>query len=558
MLPGEELVKNRGTIGQVYKRRPDTFYINDPRRYFKTTGAVTGPQIRENFTAYKQNREDTNVSYTGIAGNESNLGPRPTVFLEGSCVSQGVGANKNNCSPMAGAQALNSQVRHTDKNQLPSTGGYTQIFSGDKVHQQQYLYDKAKPTVKQGTHVINYLGQVGGEGNIKQQHYLYDQAKPTVKEGTHVMNYMGQVGGEGNIKQQKYLYDQAKPTVKEGTHVMNYMGQVGSEGNIKQQQYLYDQAKPTVKEGTHVMNYMGQVGSEGNIKQQKYLYDQARPTIKEGTHVLNYTGQVGSEGNIKQQQYLYDEARPTIKQGTHVMNYMGQVGNEGNLKQQKYLYDEAKPTIKQNTHVLNYTGQVGSADINKQQQYLYDKARPTIKEGTHVINYTGQVGSETSLKQQKYLYDKARPTIKEGTHIINYMGGVANGEQNLPRSYESIYNATTNNNQESLLEGRTFGPNKSTNIAVGACDINISITDRTGYNITKYGTNENRLYTAIPNIGQNFQNTTSQNQRDQPGIRQPEDFVISQHQSNPYTHSLNSAPRTTSPFVRGEIPFVNN
>jgi hypothetical protein len=86
----------------------------------------------------------------------------------------------------------------------------------------------------------------------------------------------------------------------------------------------------------------------------------------------------------------------------------------------------------------------------------------------------------------------------------------------------------------------------------------MQIKQRANYDINKWGPNETKLYTAIPNIGDNFQNTTSQNQRDQPGVRQPENFVVSQHQRNPYSQSLNSAPRHTSPWVRGEIPFVNN
>ena len=36
-----------------------------------------------------------------------------------------------------------------------------------------------------------------------------------------------------------------------------------------------------------------------------------------------------------------------------------------------------------------------------------------------------------------------------------------------------------------------------------------------------------------------------------------EDFLVKNYNSNPYTQSLHSAPRTTSPWVRGEIPFVN-
>jgi hypothetical protein len=285
------------------------------------------------------------------------------------------------------------------------------------------------------------------------------------------------------------------------------------------------------------------------------LYDQAKVTTKEGTHVLGYTGQVKNQDQLKNQQYLYDQAKVTTKEGTHVLGYTGQVKNQEQLKNQKYLEDQAKTTIKEGTHVINYTGQVGTNDTVKQQKYFYDKAKVTTKEGTHVIDYKGQVAADP--KQMKYLYDKARVTTKEGTHVINYSGQAGSSQTVVPVSYEEWYNATTNNNQEDLLGSRTYGPNKATNITIGSCDVNMQLKTRTGYDITKWGQNENRLYTAIPTIGDSYQQTTSQNQRDMPGVRQPEDYVVEQHKRNPYSQSLTSAPRVTSPFVRGEAPFEN-
>ena len=612
--PGEELVKNRGVEGQVFKHRPDTFSINDPRRWFKTTGSYTAPQVRENFVANKQNREDTSIAYTGIAGQTSTDGPYTGICIEG-------GSDQDNgcaeCPPLV------TQAKHTDRNQLPSFGPYRNVGSGQTIKEQKYLYDEAKPTIKESTHVIDYMGQVGNEQTLKQQKYLYDEAKPTTKQSTHVLDYVGQVGDKANLKNQKYYYDEAKPTIKQSTHVMGYVGQVGEKANLKNQKYLddeakptikqsthvmgyvgqvgnestlknqkylddeakptikqsthvmgyvgqigtestlknqkylYDEAKPTTKQTTHVMGYVGQVGTESTLKNQKYLYDEAKPTTKQTTHVLGYVGQVGEKANIKNQKYLYDEAKPTTKQTTHVIDYMGQVGTEQTLKQQKYLYDEAKPTTKQTTHVIDYMGQVGTEQTLKQQKYLYDQAKPTTKQTTHIMDYMGQAGSEQTLKQQKYLYDEARPTTKQTTYVLDYMGQAGTSQITIPTSYESMYNATSNNNQEQLLESRAYGPNKNTNISVGACDVNIQIKQRAGYDITKWGPNETRLYTAIPNIGENYQRTTSNNQRDIAGVRQPEDFVVEQFNRNPYTQSLSSAPRVTSPFVRAETPFEN-
>jgi hypothetical protein len=516
--PGEEMVKNRGVIGDTFKRRPDTFYNNDPRRWFKTTGAFTAAQIRENFNMAKQNREDSNVSYIGNAGQSEILAQRPVSYLEGSAASM---ESENN--PMSSYPSLNSQVQHTNRHQLPSTGPYRNLH-GDAAKIQSYQYDEAKPTTRQTTHVEGYMGQVGNESTQRTQTYQYDQAKPTTRQTTHVEGYMGQVGNEGIQRNQKYQYDNAKPTTRQTTHVEGYMGQVGNEGIQRNQKYQYDQAKPTTRQTTHVEGYMGQVGNEGIQRNQKYQYDQAKPTTRQTTHVEGYMGQVGNEGIQRNQKYQYDQAKPTTRQTTHVEGYMGQVGNEGIQRNQKYQYDDAKPTIRETTHVTDYNGIVGSEGIQRIQKYQYDDARPTTKESTHVIDYSGIAG---------------------------------NGENTLPKSYESMYNATNKNTQEELLATRSYGANKSTNITVGACDVNMQIRQRANYDVTKWGPNETKLYTAIPNVGDNYFNTTSQNQRDQAGIRQPEGYVVEQHNRNPYSQSLESAPRQTSSWTRGEVPFTN-
>jgi hypothetical protein len=110
-------------------------------------------------------------------------------------------------------------------------------------------YDDARPTTLstgQTTH-IDYVGQAN---TPKAQKYLYDQARPTTKDTTHVEGYVGLVG---EPKAQKYLYDAARPTSKQTTHV----GYVGYVGEPKAQKYLYDAARPTSKQTTHVEGYVG-------------------------------------------------------------------------------------------------------------------------------------------------------------------------------------------------------------------------------------------------------------------------------------------------------------
>jgi hypothetical protein len=205
--------------------------------------------------------------------------------------------------------------------------------------------------------------------------------------------------------------------------------------------------------------------------------------------------------------------------------------------------------------VKDYQGIAGNRENLKNQKYLDDEARTTTRQTVAIKDYQGIAGNRENLKNQKYLDDEARTTTRQTVAVKDYQGIAGSVQTIQPESYAAMYNATTNNNQESLLESRTFGPNKATNITVGACDVNMQITARTGYDITRYGPNENKLYTITPSVAQTVSGATSRNQRDQPGVRQPETFVVEQFDRNPYTQSLHSSTPLTSAFKRGETPF---
>ena len=461
LLPGKEVNENRGVIGDVYKRRPDRFYINDQRRWFKTTGSFTGPKIRENFVAYKQNREDTTVPYVGIAGNRENLSQRAGAYLEGSDMDVAGGAtmevyDRTTGKPIKPCFAtINARVQHTERQQVAHT-----------------------PFRNVGTSELD-----------KAIVRPYDEAKTTTRQTVAVKDYQGIAGQESNLKNQKYYDDEAKTTTRQTVAIKDYQGIAGQESNLKNQKYYYDDAKTTTRQTLAVKDYMGIAGQEANLKNQKYLDDEARTTTRQTVAIKDYQGIAGQESNLKNQKYLDDEARTTTRQTVAVKDYQGIAGQESNLKNQKYLDDEARTTTRQTVAVKDYQGIAGSVQ-----------------------------------------------TV-------------------LPESYESMYNATSKNNQESLLEGRTFGPNKATNITVGACDVNMQIRARTGYDITRYGPNENKQYQITPSVAQSFANTTSLNLRDQAGVRQPENFVVEQFRKNPYSQSLQSATPLTSTFRRGETPF---
>jgi hypothetical protein len=499
LLPGKEQVTNRGFVGDVYKRRPDTFYINDQRRWNRTTGAFTAPQIRQNFVAYKQNREDTNLAWVGPAGNHENLGARPGVYGEGSCVDSG--------GVCANGELMRGEGYPSFGGCLPSDSLLPDAPEGD-------IYSEAN---------TDWTGELDSGApcslSARVQHSDKNQLAATPFRNWGAQSYLTQ--------QQKRPYDKARANTRATAYVRDYQGIASAKAD--------------------------------NVKPTKRPYDKARTNLRSTMlGPQNYVGQVGQEGLVNQQQYFYDKARANTRSTAYVRDYQGIVGApEDNRKPMTYLYDKARQNTRNTAYVRDYQGIASAnADNQKPRQYLFDKARQNTRNTAYVRDYVGiSSANADNQKARKYLYDKARNNTRNTVNIRDYVGIAGSVQTRQPVSYECEYNATTKNNMESLLEGRTYGPNKATNITVGACDVNMQIRARTGYDITRYGPNETRLYQTTPSIEHGFAATTSQNQRDQDGVRQPEDFVVEQFNRNPYTQSLQSATPLTTPFRRGETPF---
>ena len=68
MGPAMEPIQNRGVMGKMIKKQPDTFYVNSPDRYFTTTGAIKETTHRSEHLLPDENRESTAVSYYGVKG----------------------------------------------------------------------------------------------------------------------------------------------------------------------------------------------------------------------------------------------------------------------------------------------------------------------------------------------------------------------------------------------------------------------------------------------------------------------------------------------------------
>jgi|JI10StandDraft_1071094.scaffolds.fasta_scaffold54586_3 hypothetical protein len=508
LLPGQERVQNRGFSGEVFKQRPDRFTPMDQRRWNRTTGSFTAAAIRENFDEDMkcQSRSSTNIAYVGPAGNRENLGARPGVYQEGSDIDHG-GA----C--VGGELGVDGRI-NDDMRDGTLYGGIPYRVQRPNSDDLLNTTNDVNELASQGSLSCNGPNNTNGcTLSARVQHTLRNQLKSEP--------YRNLIG------------DQEQSTMRP-----------------------YDKARPNIRDTTNVRDYMGQAHSSDLEQSTMRPFDKTRANMRDTTNVRDYMGQVQS-GELEQfTTRPYDKTRANIRDTTNVRDYMGQV-NAGELEQPIVRpYDKTRANIRDTTNVRDYMGQVNAGELEQPIVRPYDKTRANIRDTTNVRDYVGISSAEAgNQKPRKYLEDKARSNTRATLAVRDYVGGAGSVQTRQPVSYEAMYNATSNNNSESLLESRAYGPNKATNVANGACDVNIQIRSRTGYDITRYGPNETKQYQAIPTIDGSFDATTSRNLRDMPGARQPEDFAVEQFRRNPYSQDLDSSTPMTTGYRRGEIAF---
>ena len=72
--PALNPVKELGIMGKMDKHSPDTYYINNPNRWFTTTGAHKGKTMRSVDVIPEGNRNNTSVEYYGARGRDDGHG----------------------------------------------------------------------------------------------------------------------------------------------------------------------------------------------------------------------------------------------------------------------------------------------------------------------------------------------------------------------------------------------------------------------------------------------------------------------------------------------------
>lgn len=442
ILSGKGISK-RGKLGIVEKRKPDSFFINTPDRYFTSVGAQTGERQRPNIILRNVNRK-----YTGknkIIGGAAPL-------------------NGNKC-------LVKGEYNKSRKNQYKTDGprhlNATNKWGIDECANALHDYGKGriglKETERRKTSKNDHIGFVKSEGRVEARNC--QEAKQTKKNITSINNH------KGNMHNQKQLGPVCNPDDKTRTTIKEQTLDKGREGMMAPQYPSNlpacdpnDKMKTTMKEQTIDNNHEGFMDPQKPANVPVYdPNDIPRTTIKEQNIDNSHEGFVSSD---YQKSYVCDPenvAKTTIKETTVDNNRIGTAQGP------------TKPTV---------------CDPN-------NKAKTTMKETTLLENAVGGMYNKKGMGYN-ITKNEIKNTVRQFTSDTQY-GGIAGATSNKkPQSYYDIYNSTVRSIREQVAKGRTptpSGPKKLNS------DLNMTtkkITDIQNNYLNERGLAPNKVYNSLP------------------------------------------------------------
>ena len=518
VISGEKINKP-SKIGTVYKNRPDTFYVNEPDRYFTTTGAVIAQEQRPCIITKYTNRKTTELktrkgSAAPVHGSVAQVRSKYKISDKITYTNDGPrNANSNGQWTLMGMLGL-------DNPKVPNDYGKTGIR----------LKDTNRVETGGKTVVINKKGLIN-KGEARNGQKTKITKKQTTINNTYNSNLSGNKKG--------IVYDPndvARATIKETQVNNNHNGFLNIDG---QKGIVYDPndiARTTIKETNIDNNHTGFLNIDG---QKGIVYDPndvARTTIKE-TNIYNaHNGTLtgNDRGYVKDPR---DKARVTMKQTT-IKNK-----RKGNLAQQNGNYvkneDKAKTTTRQTTMVGNVMG-VATQTRNDAHSFL-EVNIPENNRMTTSVEYFGDADGP-DLGAYEVTDVNAPNTMRQFTCDTEHYGGAGNDGAAKPMSYEDIYNAEIKALRGVQDEGYTpgaMGPNQG----MGANQINVTTTrigDIQNQYLNERGVQSNKVYNSIPQITSCNITQDKETVPNEPIADRINPDILSAFRENPYTQSLGS------------------
>ena len=474
VISGQKIAKP-GKIGTLYKNKPDTFYVQEPDRYFTTTGQVTAQEQRPCIITKYTNRKTTELkTRTGSAAptngtvaqvrskykNSDKItyatdGPRNADSVGTWSIMKNIFGIPNDYGKKSIKIRNNKRVENDKLNKVDTIVNFKAPIEKGEARNNQKLKDTRKMTTIKNK-------RINGNFQGSKKNIIYnpnDVPKMTIKETNIHNNHSGILSGsnKGVVYDPNYL---ARTTIKETNIDNEYSGNIQ---NMNRGNVVYDPnqiARTTIKETNIDNEYSGNIQ---NMNRGNVVYDPnqiARTTIKETNIDNEYSGNIQ---NMNRGNVVYDPnqiARTTIKE-TNIDNEYN--GNIQNMNRGNVVYDPnqiARTTIKETNIDNEYSGNIQNMNRGN---VVYDPnqiARTTIKETNIDNEYSGNI---QNMNRGNVVYDPnqiARTTIKETNIDNNHSGiltrnapsrGIVYDPENVPK--KTIKETVINNKRKANING---------------------------------------------------------------------------------------------------------
>jgi hypothetical protein len=555
IISGEKINKP-GKIGCIEKNRPDTFFIENPDRYFTTTGNCIAARQRPNIVMKYVNRPKNEK--------KSRIGPAGTTHGSSEPVRSKVkNSTKQQLSKYANG-IINATGKWNSNNSSNSDYGKSNIKlpcnkrnltcknnrNGNLQFSEKFGSSKRNNQRPRFTRKTNVIGNPRWSGNVNgisnKGSVIYDPndiARATIKETNIHNNRKGNLNSTGPNKGTVYdPNDIARTTIKETNIHNNRKGNLNSTGPNKGTVYdPNDITRTTIKETNIHNNRKGNLNSTGPNKGTVYdPNDIARTTIKETNIHNNRKGNLNSTGPNKGIVYdPNDITRTTIKE-TNIHN-----NRDGNISEYKRSpmrnpNERLKVTTKQTTLLSNLTGNIEKQNRNDAYKDSNIEAIETNRQFTS-REYAGDAQGSAEGGYQ-VTETEAPNTNRQFTTDLEYSGIAGGGSEMQPMSYSDIYNSTIKSIRDETSIERVPGA-QAPNKPISVDKINMTTNkqgDLQNCNLQNRGNISTKVYNSIPQTIVCGQTKDKETVPNKPIADRLNPNILDAFKNNPYTQPLDS------------------
>jgi len=449
VISGEKINKP-SKIGTVYKNKPDTFYVQEPDRYFTTTGQVIAQEQRPCIITRYTNRKTTELkTRTGSAApvhgtvaqvrskykisnkiTYADDGPRNLDGAGQWSILNLFGLNKDNQKSAPhdyGKQSIrirnNKRVLNDNENGKNHITNFKSHVEKSAARNQQKLKETKKYNIVKNNRINGNF-----QGSKKNKIYNpNDVPKITIKETNIHNNHSGMMGRSVNKGIAYNPNDITRTTIKQTNIHNTHSGMMGQSMNKGIAYDPNDITRTTIKETNIHNTHSGMMSSSMANKGIAYdPNDVTRTTIKETNIHNNHSGMMGKSVNKGIAYDPNDITRTTIKQTNIYNDYSG---NLQNINRGNTVYDPndiARTTIKETNIHNNHSGMLTKNGPSR--GVVYDpsnKPKITTKQTTIENKRKANMG----MSKNAYVKngDKAKVTTKQTTMSKNAVGIASKG-----------------------------------------------------------------------------------------------------------------------------------